>query len=185
MGGAAPRILMGIITGAHGVRGLVRVKSFAAAPEAIAAYGPLEDEGGERRFALEPVGAVKGVILAKLPGVEDRNAAEKLKGVRLYVKRAALPEPGEEEYYHADLIGLRVWLTDGSELGRVVAVNDYGAGDHLEIACADGRVVAVPFTRAAVPMVDLMEAKIVIDPPEGLFDNRPIEAELSGNREEI
>ncbi len=185
MRGAEQRILMGVITGAHGVRGLLRIKSFAAEPGAIAAYGPLEDEPGERRFALTPVGAAKGVILARLPGIEDRDAAERLKGVRLYLKRAALPEPGEEEYYHADLIGLRVWLKDGTELGKVAAVNDYGAGDHLEIACKDGRLVAVPFTRDAVPMVDIMEAKIVIDPPEGLFDNRPIEAELSANREEI
>jgi len=94
------RVLMGIITGAHGVRGEVRVKSFTAEPKAIAGYGPLEDEGGARRFALAVRGAVKGVLIARLDGITDRNAAERLKGTRLYLPRAALPEPGEDEFYH-------------------------------------------------------------------------------------
>jgi 16S rRNA processing protein RimM len=172
------RVLLGVITGAHGVRGLVRVKSFTAEPAAIAVYGPLEDEGGERRFSLEPVGAAKGVLIARLEGVSDRNAAERLKGVRLYLPRAALPEPGEEEYYHADLVGLAAMLRDGEVFGRVRAIHAYGAGDSLEIERPDGRVVLLPFTSAAVPLVDIKGGRLVIDPPEGSLDNRPVEADL-------
>ena len=172
-----PRVLMGVVTGAHGVRGLLRVKSFAGEPKDIAAYGPLEDEAGSRRFPLEVVGAAKGVLIMRLAGVADRDAAERLKGQRLYLLRAALPEPETEEYYHADLIGLAVELAAGGPLGRVRAVHDFGAGDSLEIECADGRVVMVPFTRAIVPVVDIAQGRVVVDPPAGLFEHRPVEAE--------
>lgn len=171
--------MLGAIAGAHGVRGLVRVKTFTAEPDAIAAYGPLEDERGERRFSLEPVGAAKGVLIARIAGITDRDAAEKLKGVRLYLRRAALPEPGEEEYYHADLLGLVAVLKSGAELGRVRAVNDFGAGDSLEVERPDGKVVVVPFTRAVVPVVDIPGGRLVIDPPDGLLDNRPIEVDMA------
>jgi 16S rRNA processing protein RimM len=172
------RVLMGIITGAHGVRGEVRVKSFTAEPRAIAGYGPLADERGERRFALSLTGAVKGVLIARLDGIGDRNAAERLKGTRLYLPRAALPAPGEDEYYHADLLGLAVVLHDGTALGRVRAVLDFGAGDSLEVERPGGGVVIVPFTAAVVPVVDVAGGKLVVDPPAGLLDNRPIEADL-------
>jgi 16S rRNA processing protein RimM len=172
------RVLMGIITGAHGVRGEVRVKSFTAEPKAIAGYGPLEDEGGGRRFALALRGAVKGVLIARLDGVADRNAAERLKGTRLYLPRAALPAPGEDEFYHADLVGLAVALKDGTELGRVRAVLAFGAGDSLEVEKSAGGVVIVPFTAAVVPVVDIKGGRLVVDPPEGLLDNRPVEAEM-------
>lgn len=176
--GTAQRVLMGVITGAHGVRGLVRVKSFAASPEGIAAYGPLEDERGERRFKLELAGAVKGVLLARIVGVTDRDAAERLKGTRLYLPRAALPEPGEEEYYHADLLGLAVVLRDGTPLGSVRAVHEYGAGDSLEVVRSDGETVIVPFTSTVVPEVDLARGRLVVDPPAGLLDKaRPDEDE--------
>ncbi|HYM04603.1 MAG TPA: ribosome maturation factor RimM [Stellaceae bacterium] len=181
MGAGEERVLMGVVTGAHGVRGLVRVKSFAAHPEDIAAYGPLEDEAGKRRFTVEPVGTGKGVVIARLPGIADRDAAEGLKGTRLYVRREALPQPGEEEYYHADLIGLEVWLEGGeAPFGRVTAVNDYGGGDHLEIERADGKAVLVPFTRSAVPVVDIVQRKIMLSPPLGLFDSGTEEGEAQG-----
>jgi 16S rRNA processing protein RimM len=177
------RVLMGVIAGAHGVRGLLRVKSFAAAADSLTAYGPLEDERGERGFALEPVGAAKGVLIMRLDGVADRDAAEALKGTRLYLPRAALPEPGEEEYYHADLLGLAVMLKDGSALGRVRAVHAYGAGDSLEVERPDGRTVIVPFTTAVVPVVDIKAGRLVVDPPDGLLDNRPIEADMEKDAE--
>jgi 16S rRNA processing protein RimM len=178
---AKRRVLMGVITGAHGVRGLVRVKSFAASPDGIAAYGPLEDETGERRFELELVGGVKGLLLARVVGVQDRNAAERLKGTRLYLPRAALPQPGEEEYYHADLLGLAVVLSDGTPLGRVSAVHAYGAGDGLEVARPDGGTLIVPFTSAAVPEVDLAAGRLVVDPPVGLLDTEG----TAGERERV
>jgi 16S rRNA processing protein RimM len=169
------RICVGVITGAQGIKGAVRVKSFTAVPEDVAAYGPLADESGERRLKLRVVGQAKGVVVATITGVEDRNAAEAMKGLRLYVERSALPAAGEEEYYHADLIGLEAVLRDGTGLGRVRAVHEYGAGDSIEVARPSGATVLVPFTRAAVPVVDLAAGRLVIDPPEGLFDNRPVE----------
>ncbi len=162
------RICLGVVAAPHGVRGLVRVKSFTAEPEALARYGPLEDEAG-RKLALALVGAAKGVLLMRIEGVGDRDAAERLKGLRLYLPRAALPEPEAEEYYHADLIGLVAALKDGTVLGRVRAVHDYGAGDSIEIARDGAAPVLIPFTRAAVPEVAIKDGRIVVDPPEGVL----------------
>ncbi|MGD9617694.1 MAG: ribosome maturation factor RimM [Alphaproteobacteria bacterium] len=164
------RVCLGIVTAAHGVRGAVRVKSFTTEPEDVAGYGPLEDERGERRFALRIVGSAKGVLIAAISGIDDRDRAEALRGLRLYLPRAALPPPAEEEYYHADLIGLEAALPDGAALGTVRAVHDFGAGDTLEIERASGKPVMVPFTRAVVPVVDLAAGRLVIDPPPGLLD---------------
>jgi 16S rRNA processing protein RimM len=165
-----PRICLGVIAGAHGIKGLVRVRSFTAAPQSIGAYGPLQDEKGERRFALDLVGERKGVVIARIAGVEDRNAAERLKGVQLYVRRADLPTPGTEEFYQADLVGLNAMRDDGTRLGLVRAVNDFGAGASLEIEDATGKTMLVPFTTAAVPEVDVAAGKLVVVPPVELLD---------------
>ena len=166
------RVCMGIVGAPHGVRGAVRVKSFTDEPDAIAGYGALEDESGARRFTLRVVGSVKGdgMVIATLSGVADRDQAEAVKGLRLYAPRAALPAPAEDEFYHADLVGLAAELADGASLGTVIAVHDFGAGDMIEIAPAKGQPVLVPFTRAAVPVVDIAGGRVVVDPPEGLFD---------------
>jgi 16S rRNA processing protein RimM len=164
------RICLGIITGAHGIKGWVRVKSFTADPEAIVDYGPLFDESGARNFALELVGAQKGVLLARIKGVEDRNAAERLKGLRLYVRRADLPPPEDDEFYQADLIGLDATREDGTLFGTIRAVNDFGAGASLEIEDPAGKAVLVPFTNAAVPVVDIANKRVVVVPPSGLLD---------------
>jgi len=172
VGARGPRVCMGIVGAPHGVRGSVRVKSFTDAPEAIANYGALEDESGGRRFTLRVVGAAKGdgMVIAELSGVADRDQAEALRGLRLYAPRAVLPATAEDEFYHADLVGLAAVLDDGARLGTVIAVHDFGAGDVIEIARAAGQPVLVPFTKAAVPVVDIAGGRIVIDPPEGLFD---------------
>jgi 16S rRNA processing protein RimM len=164
------RVCVGVVTGAHGVRGAVRVKSFTAEPADVARYGPLEDEGGEKRYSLRLVGSAKGVLIAQLAGVDDRDRADTLRGLRLYLPRSALPPPPEDEYYHADLIGLAAELADGTPVGQVRAVHDFGAGDTLEIDRAEGQPVMVPFTRAVVPVVDLQAGRLVLDPPEGLID---------------
>jgi 16S rRNA processing protein RimM len=152
------------------VRGAVKIKSFTATPEDVAGYGPLEDESGERRFSLRLVGTGKGVVIGHLSGIADRNQAEAARGLRLYLPRAALPPTEEDEYYHADLIGLAAVLTDGTPVGAVRAVHDFGAGDTLEIARTEGPPVMVPFTRAIVPSVDLAAGRLVVDPPPGLLD---------------
>lgn len=166
---ASGRICVGAVAGAFGVRGEVRLKPFTDDPAAIAAYGPLETEDGARRFTLTLTRDVKGGLAGRLSGVTSREQAEALKGTRLYAPRAALPESADEdEFYHADLIGMAVVGLDGALLGAVLAVQNYGAGDLLEIRL-DGEEgsVLLPFTRDVAPEVDLVARRIVIDPPEG------------------
>jgi 16S rRNA processing protein RimM len=165
MGSRELKICVGVVVGAQGIKGAVRIKSFTETPEAIGSYGPVTDEQGVRRFEVKVVGQARGVVTAQLSGVKDRNAAEALKGLRLYVPRAALPQPEEEEFYHADLIGLAAERADGSPAGRVAAVLDHGAGTYLEIVVEGGRPLIVPFTRTAVPVVDLAAGRLVIEPP--------------------
>lgn len=170
---AADLVCLGVVTGPRGLQGEVRIRSFTADPADLARYGTLYDETGGRSFRVRVTGGAKGQLVARIEGVEDRDAAEALKGVRLHVPRAALPEPGVGEYYHADLIGLRAELAAGAAgeaLGTVRAVYDFGAGPVLEIAGDRCGVVMVPFTRAVVPEVDVAGGRLVIDPPAGLLD---------------
>jgi len=161
------RVLMGVIADAHGVRGMVRVKSFAATPNDIAAYGPLEDGRG-RQVRLTLKGGAGDMLIAAVDGVTDRDQAARLKGTQLFVPRDALPAAAAGEFYYADLVGLEVRLPDGTIFGRVRAVHDFGAGDALEIAGDKGEVM-VPFTAAAVPVVDIAGGFITLDPPAGLL----------------
>jgi 16S rRNA processing protein RimM len=165
--GIPPRILVGVFGAAHGIRGEVRLKSYTADPAAIGAYAPLSDEGGARSFAIEnlrPIG--KDMFVARVAGVADRSAAEALNGTELFVPRDALSAPEEEEFYYADLIGLRVEKEDGQIFGSVVAVHNFGAGDILEIAppatAANKTTAMLAFTRALVPIVDVPAARIVV-----------------------
>ena len=163
---------LGVVIGAHGVRGLVRVKPFTEDPDGVAAYGPVESVDGKRRFKIKVTGAAKGAVICQLEGVTDRDMAEALRGEELYVDRAALPEVDEEEgYYQADLIGLQVVGVDGRLYGHVSAVQNFGAGDLLEIARPEGGpTVLVSFTDDNVPEVDLEAGRLTLDPPDGLFD---------------
>ena len=170
MSETAKRVCVGVVTGPHGVRGAVRIKSFTETPEDVARYGPLGDESGVRHFELRVIGAGKGVVLARLSGVDDRNQAVALRGQRLYLPRSALPQPEAEEYYHADLIGLEAVLGDGTPVGRVRAIHDFGAGDTLELERRGAPPVMVPFTRAVVPSIELAAGRLVLDPPPGLLD---------------
>jgi len=160
------RVCLGSVAGAHGVRGALRVRSFAAEPDDIAAYGPVTDEAGTREFTLRIVGHAGGALVIEVDGINDRNAAEALKGTRFYVARAALPEPEADEFYHADLIGLAAEDAGGAALGTVRAVHDHGAGVLIEIRAPDGSELLVPFTRAAVPHVDIADGRVVVAPPD-------------------
>lgn len=173
-GGSDDRVCLGVIVGAHGVRGQVRIKSFTEDPADVAAYGPVSDAEGRRSFDLRVTGEAKGVVLAALSGVGDRNAAEALKGLQLFVPRAALPALEDEEvFYHADLIGLRAEDGAGRLIGRVKAVHDFGAGDLLELALEDEREHLVPFTRMVVPVVDLASGRVVVELPVETGDPEP------------
>ncbi len=159
-------MLLGVIAAPHGVNGLVRIKSFTAEPADLAAYGPLFDEASTRSFEVAVVGTAKGVLICRITGVGDRNAAEDLRGVRLFVDRSKLPPLADpDEFYHADLIGLAV--TDGQvrNLGVVKSVLDFGAGELLEIQLeAGGKSVLLPFSRETVPEVMLESGRLVVDP---------------------
>ena len=164
------RVCLGVMVGAHGVRGLVKVKAFTEVPEDVAAYGPVSDKAGKRRWTLEVKGRGPGksggVVLVRIEGIADRDAAQALHGTELYVARTALPVLEEEEtFYHADLIGLSVEDAEGRPLGQVTAVENHGAGDLLEIARPDGKTLLLAFTKAAVPLVDLAAGRLVAAPP--------------------
>jgi len=157
------RICVGVVTGVHGLKGLVRVKPFTETPEAVTAYGAVETEDGSRRLELEFANKTgKGQIAVRIAGVTDRDAAEALKGQRLYVARERLPAPETGEFYYADLIGLAVQRTSGESAGKVRGVYDFGAGDVLEIADATGALTMVPFTLDAVPEIDIAAGRIVV-----------------------
>jgi 16S rRNA processing protein RimM len=162
---APQRVLVGIVVGAQGVRGRVRIKSFTGDPMAVANYGALADEAGKRSFTLRAVGLSRGAVLAEIAGVADRNAAEALKGTKLYADRAALGGTEEDEYFEADLIGLKAEDGDGRPLGRVKAVFDFGAGPLLELERAGGGSQLLAFTNANVPLVDIAGGKMVVNPP--------------------
>ena len=160
-------ILLGQITGAHGIRGDVIVRTYTGEPADIAAYGPLTDKAGGRPLTLHVVRASGKGVVARVKGVSDRNAAEALKGLELYVARAKLPKADEAEYYHADLIGLAAVTPEGQDLGRIIAVQNYGAGDLLEIKMtASGDTDFIPFTNACVPDVDLAAGRVTVVMPE-------------------
>jgi len=163
------RVCLGQIGAAHGVRGEVRLRSFTADPAAITSYGPLETEDG-RVLEIEALRPAKDHFVATLAGVADRDAAERLTNVKLYVPRERLPEPAEpDEYYHADLIGLAVVDRSGKPLGSVVAVHNFGAGDLIELRRAEGKATEfVPFNAATVPEVDISAGRLVVELPVGL-----------------
>lgn len=167
------RICVGVIVGAHGVGGQVRVKAFTERPEDVAAYGPLTDEHGADPLRLTVVGKAKGVVLCKVADVADRNRAEALKGRDLFTTRDALAtDLEEEEYFHADLIGLLVEQRDGTPIGRVRAIYDFGAGDLLEVSREGGAPpVMLPFTKEVVVEMDVAGGRLVAMAPPGLLED--------------
>lgn len=160
------RICVGAVAGAFGVKGEVRLKSFCADPGSIAAYAPLWTEDGTRSFSVRITRPIPGGLAARLGGIATREQAEALRGLRLFADRDRLPALPDDEFYHADLIGLAVLDTGGAVLGRVRAVHNHGAGDILEIQAPGGRAILLPFTRAIIPTVDLGSGRIIADPPE-------------------
>ncbi len=164
------KVCVGAVAGSFGVRGEVRLKSFCADPGALGDYGPLTSEDGRQSWTVKITRPVKTGFAARLSGVTTKEAADALRGTRLYAPRDALPALPDDEFYHADLIGLEVLDTGGAPLGKVKAVLETGANDILELHVPGQReTVLLPFTRAVVPTVDLSAGRIIADPPEGLF----------------
>jgi 16S rRNA processing protein RimM len=156
------------VASAHGLRGLLKLRCFTERPQDVAAYGPVFDRNG-RRFELEVIGPAPGGVLARAQGIEDRNAAEALRGTELFVPRSALPELAPDEFYHSDLEGMEALRPDGSRFGVVHGVANFGAGDLIEVTADDGRRISLPFTREIVPSIDLEHRRLVVEPPDELM----------------
>jgi 16S rRNA processing protein RimM len=162
----APAICVARIGAAHGVRGAVKLWTFTEDPLAVKHYGPLMTRDGARQFEVTHVRAARDHLVATLKGVASREDAERLSGIELYIAREKLPDTGDDEYYHADLIGLNAVNAANEPLGRVVAIHNFGAGDIIEIAPAHGPTMLLPFTNAVVPTVDLKGGRVVIELPQ-------------------
>jgi 16S rRNA processing protein RimM len=170
-------VLLGVVIGAQGLKGEVKVKTFTEAPEKLGAYGPLHTRDGHT-LLVTSVRLAKDGAIVQFEGVGSREAAEALKGAELLVPRNALPAAEAHEFYHADLVGLRAEDTEGRAIGKVIAIHNFGAGDVIEIEREDGEgTVLMPFTREIVPTIDVAQGRIVISAPE------EVEAETKGNVE--
>jgi 16S rRNA processing protein RimM len=159
-------VLLAVIIGAQGLKGDVRVKAFTEKPDALASYGGLHTRDGRRFSVTGARGTKPDEAVLTLAEIKDRAGAEALKGVELFVTRAALPPTDEDEFYHADLIGLRAEDETGRVLGTVQAMHNYGAGDVIEIARPDGDSVLLPFTRETVPVIEIAQGRIRVAVPE-------------------
>jgi 16S rRNA processing protein RimM len=161
----AAQICIARIGAAHGVRGAVKLWTFTEDPFAVKQYGPLLTKDGARSFEVATAREAKGHLVATLKGIATREEAERLNGLKLYVAREKLPATDEDEYYHADLIGLAAVTPANAALGRVIAIHNFGAGDIIEIAPPQGSTMLLPFTNAVVPTVDLAAGHVVIELP--------------------
>jgi 16S rRNA processing protein RimM len=169
---AAP-ICIARIGAAHGVRGAVKLWTFTEDPLAVTRYGVLSTRDGARQFEVMHAREARGFLVATLKGVTNRDEAERLNGVELYIAREKLPATEADEYYHADLIGLAAITTAGAPLGRVIAIHNFGAGDILEIAAASGGTILLPFSNAVVPTVDILGGRVVIELPDEIEGDNP------------
>ena len=170
-------VQMAVIGAAHGIKGELRVKTFTGDPMALGDYGPLFDGKG-RAFEVAAIRPAKEVVVVRFKGIADRTQAEALAGTELFVDRSVLPDDVEEdEFYHADLIGLAVHDETGAEIGKVTAVHNFGGGDILELTLGGRRGVLIPFTQAAVPQIDIAARKVGINSrAAGLLDDPEDEA---------
>jgi len=156
---------LGAVIAAHGIKGEVKVKTFTSSPDALSAYGPLATDSG-RALTIVSLNPVKGdEAIVRFEGIDDRNQAETLKGQQLFVARASLPEPAADEFYLADLVGLRVEDVAGVHLGKVRAVHNFGAGDIIELERAGGGTEFLPFNSSVTREIDVTKGRIVIEPP--------------------
>ena len=169
---AAP-ICVARIGAAHGVRGAVRLWTFTEDPLAVKDYGPLTTKDGARQFEVAHAREAKDHLVVTLKGIATRDDAERLNGLELYVPRERLPETDNDEYYHADLIGLTAVTAAEQPLGKVIAIHNFGAGDIIEIAPPQGATMLLPFTNAVVPTVDLAGGRVVIELPEEVDGDDP------------
>ncbi len=174
----ATQICIARIGAAHGVRGAVKLWTFTEDPLAVRAYGPLATRDGARKFEIASAREAKGHLVATLKGIATREDAERLNGIELYIAREKLPATDDDEYYHADLIGLAAVNAANELIGRVIAIHNFGAGDIIEIAPPQGATMLLPFTNAVVPTVDLKGGRVVIELPEEIDGDTATDADI-------
>ena len=174
------RICVGVIVGSHGLRGLIRIKSFMVVSEDIFVHGPLTNKDGKRNFALELVSSSKKGLIVKLEGVTTRDASEALRGIELYLSRDLLPNLKEDEFYYSDLIGLVVENTDGEIIGNVSMVDNYGAGEIIEVDLQVGGTAMYRMSLEVVPEIDLKNGRIVVNPPTEVLTSKIRDADKTG-----
>jgi 16S rRNA processing protein RimM len=175
----AAKICIARIGAAHGVRGAVKLWTFTEDPLAVMQYGSLATKDGARSFEVANAREAKGHLVAMLKGIATREDAERLNGIELYVAREKLPATDDDEYYHADLIGLTAVNAANEPLGRVIAIHNFGAGDIIEIAPPHGATMLLPFTNAMVPSVDLAAGRLVIELPAEIEGDTPADSGTS------
>lgn len=159
-------LLVGVFGAAHGVRGEIRLKSYTADPLTIGQYGPLKSKSGEtfKLLSLRPV--KDDICVARVEGIADRNAAERLTNIELFILKAQLPPPDEDEFYFADLIGLKAEDSSGALIGHIKSIENYGAGDILVLQPTQGEAMMLPFTRAVVPKVEISAGRVIVELPD-------------------
>lgn len=170
-------VCVAAIATTHGVRGALKLRCFTEHPEDVAAYGPLYDRQGRRLFDITIVGNAKGGVIAKADGIDNKDAADALRGTELFVLRSALPNPDDDEFYYQDLVGLVAVDGDGERIGIVKQVANHGAGDLIEIVADAGGVAIFPFDKATVPSVDLTAGRLTVTPREEIVVQPVAEAE--------
>lgn len=160
-------VCVGQIVNVHGIKGMVKIRPYLKNPMGIGTFGPLSDKSGKQFFDVRASHEKNGFVLAHVKGIDDRTAAERLKGVELYVAKSALPKAPTDVFYYADLIGLVV-RENNQEIGKVVSVQNYGAGDILEIKTRAGKLVPLPFSKQTFPVVDVAGGFVVLKTPAGM-----------------
>jgi len=179
------RVLLGTIAAAHGIRGEVMLRTYTSDPQAIADYGALSDRAGKQIFKIKSVRATPKGMIARIEGVNDRNRAEALRGIDLYVGRELLPETDAQEYYHTDLIGLEARDTTGAVIGEIVSVANFGAGDLLEIRKPGTKQTEyIAFSAANVPQINIAAGHLVVVMPELVGEKEPKSAEEPEDEDE-
>jgi 16S rRNA processing protein RimM len=179
---SAGQLPIGVIVGPHGIRGQFKVKPFTAAPQSLSTYGPVTTDNGQQLSLRIMLVNAKGLAIVRAQGVDTRDAAKALRGTTLYIGRDSLPKPDDGEFYHADLLGMMVRGQDSAQLGNLVAIHDFGAGEIAELATGNGATIMVPFGGDSLIAVDMVAKEICLLVPDGLLNDANAGDETDGDK---
>ncbi|MEE2745718.1 MAG: ribosome maturation factor RimM [Pseudomonadota bacterium] len=163
------RICVGVVTGPHGLNGAVKIKSYMVSKEDIAAFGPVTDKTGKSTYNVQLKSSNNRNLIAELSGVEDRDASESIVGTELYLPRNVLPKLADNEFYYSDLLGLTVTDTEGQLIGKISLIDNYGAGEVMEVNLKEGGTRMFRMSREVVPEINLRKGQVIINPPDEII----------------